>query len=56
MSSLYDKYYSQINKEYIYNLSCKIIKEEFNINLNGKIEASTQMKLLLIIKIYMKRI
>ena len=35
MSSLYDKYYSQINKEYIYNLSCKIIKEEFNIDISN---------------------
>lgn len=34
MSSLYDKYYSQINKDYIYNLSCKIIKEEFNIDVS----------------------
>lgn len=37
MSSLYDKYYSKINKDYIYNLSCKIIKDEFNIDvLNDK--------------------
>tara|TARA_B000000557_G_C20803473_1_gene456641 strand:- start:1395 stop:2207 length:813 start_codon:yes stop_codon:yes gene_type:complete len=35
MSSLYDKYYSQINKEYIYNLSCEIIKEEFNIDVSN---------------------
>jgi len=35
MTSLYDKYYSQINKDYIYNLSCKIIKEEFNIDVSN---------------------
>ena len=37
MSSLHDKYFSDINKDYIYNLACKIIKEEYNINVSQDI-------------------
>ena len=34
MSSLYDKYYSDINKNYIYELSCNIIKEKYNTDIS----------------------
>ena len=34
MSSLYDKYYSDINKNYIYELSCNIIKKKYNTDIS----------------------
>lgn len=34
MSSLYDKYYSEINKNYIYELACKIVKDEYKIDIS----------------------
>tara|TARA_B100000900_G_scaffold301206_1_gene259781 strand:- start:1444 stop:2241 length:798 start_codon:yes stop_codon:yes gene_type:complete len=34
MSSLYDKYYSNINKNYIYDLACKLIKDEYKIDIS----------------------
>jgi len=34
MSSLYDKYYSKINKDYIYDLACNIIKDEYNTDIS----------------------
>ena len=36
MSSLHDKYYSEINKNYIYNLACKLIKEEYKIDISDE--------------------
>ena len=36
MSSLYDKYFSEINKNYMYNLSCKVIQREYNVDISGE--------------------
>jgi len=34
MSSLFDRYYSDINKNYIFDIACKIIKDEYNIDVS----------------------
>ena len=34
MSSLYDKYFSEINKNYMYDLSCKVIQREYNVDIS----------------------